>query len=273
MEEKDKDLTIDSSLDLLQVYFGDDYKIKDGLTIHQPTIGEVVEWGENKYFSMVNTICSIPSDMKSFLFDNGVMWEEITDFDFFILMTRPLTPSQTSIVFGENIDFSKLKFYVKKEDGSSVLFDEETGFAIEEEDYNKMINYIRCFNNIHPNVERAFNQRTRTALIEVDRQKIAESKDKKFTSYLLPIISAMLNHSGFKYKKTELREVGLYEFFDSVQRIQIIMNTTGLLNGMYSGMVDTSKIKKKEFNWLREIDTGYTSGENLRIPDSKKSND
>lgn len=272
MEEKEKEIEINENLDLLQIYFGEDYTVKEGLTIHQPTIGEIVEWGEEKYFSMVNTLCSIPSDMKSFLFDNGVRWEEISDFDFFILMTRPFTPEYTSILFGKNLDFSKLKFYVKKEDGSSVLFDEETGFAIEEEDYKKMISYIRCFNNLHPLVEKAINERTRIALIELDRQKKAENKDKNFTSYLLPIISAMLNHSGFKYKKTELKEVGLYEFFDSVQRIQIIMNTTSLLNGMYSGMVDTSKIKKKEFNWLREIDTEYTSGENLRIPDSKKSN-
>lgn len=267
MEETGKEL------DMLQMYFGGDYKIKDGLVIHQPTIGEIVDWGEEKYFSMINALCSIPSDMKSFLYDNGVDWEEIDDFDFFILMTRPYTSKETSIIFGEDIDLSEFKFYTKKEDNSSVLYNERTGFAIEEEDYKKMIRYIRCFNNIHPLVEKAYNQRTKFALIELDRQKIAENKGKTFSSYLLPIISAMLNHSGFKYKKNELKEVGLYEFFDSVQRIQVIMSTTALLSGMYSGMVDTSKIKKKEFNWLRELDTTVYSGENLRIPDSKKSND
>ena len=267
MEEMEKEL------DMLQVYFGEDYKVKEGIAIHQPTIGEIVDWGEERYFGMVNTLCSIPSDMKSFLFDNGLNWEDVTDFDFFILMTRPYTSKETSILFGEDIDLSEFKLYTKKEDGSSVLYNERTGLAIEEEDYNKIIRYIRCFNNIHPLVEKAYNQRTRTALIELDRQKIAENKNKTFSSYLLPIISAMLNHSGFKYKKNELKEVGLYEFFDSVQRIQVIMSTTALLGGMYSGMVDTSKIKKKEFNWLRELDTTVSSGENLRIPDSKKSND
>lgn len=67
------------------------------------------------------------------------------------------------------------------------------------------------------------------------------------------MISACLNHPGFKYKKNELREVGLIEFMDSVQRLQIYESTTALLKGMYSGFIDTSKIKSEEFNFMREI--------------------
>ena len=47
--------------------------------------------------------------------------------------------------------------------------------------------------------------------------------------------------------------MGLYEFFDDVNRSQIIVNTDSLLSGAYSGMMDTSKIKKSAFNWMREI--------------------
>ena len=46
----------------------------------------------------------------------------------------------------------------------------------------------------------------------------------------------------------------MYAFMDAVTRIQIIKSTTALLNGCYSGMIDTSKINKKEFNWMREIE-------------------
>ena len=41
---------------------------------------------------------------------------------------------------------------------------------------------------------------------------------------------------------------------DAVQGAQIYVSTTSLLSGMYSGMVDTSKINKKEFNWMRSLD-------------------
>lgn len=58
---------------------------------------------------------------------------------------------------------------------------------------------------------------------------------------------------GFKYKKNELKEVGIVEFMDSVQRISTIVSATALLQGSYSGMVDTSKIPKEQFNWLRDL--------------------
>ena len=61
----------------------------------------------------------------------------------------------------------------------------------------------------------------------------------------------MMRYPAFKYKKNELKECGLYEFMDTVQGAQIYISSTALIQGMYSGMIDTSKINQKEFNWLR----------------------
>lgn len=40
---------------------------------------------------------------------------------------------------------------------------------------------------------------------------------------------------------------------DSVQRLQVMENSLALLRGSMSGFVDTSKINKDEFNFMREI--------------------
>ena len=45
----------------------------------------------------------------------------------------------------------------------------------------------------------------------------------------------------------------MFAFMDAVSRIQVIRNTTALLHGCYSGMIDISKIKKEELNFMREI--------------------
>jgi hypothetical protein len=79
-------------------------------------------------------------------------------------------------------------------------------------------------------------------------------KNEEYKSQLKELISGMMRYPGFKYKKNELKECGLYEFMDSVQGAQIYVSTTSLLSGMYSGMVDTSKMNKKEFNWMRGLD-------------------
>jgi hypothetical protein len=88
----------------------------------------------------------------------------------------------------------------------------------------------------------------------LDRQKISKSKNEEYKSQLKELISGMMRYPGFKYKKNELKECGLYEFMDSVQGAQIYVSTTSLLSGMYSGMIDTSKMNKKEFNWMRSFD-------------------
>lgn len=53
---------IDLDVDELQLYFGDDYVINDKIRIHQPLIGELIDYGEQQYFSMVHTLTAIPSD-------------------------------------------------------------------------------------------------------------------------------------------------------------------------------------------------------------------
>ena len=53
---------INLDVDELQLYFGDDYVINDYIKITQPTIGQVVDYGEAQYVSMVHTLTAIPSD-------------------------------------------------------------------------------------------------------------------------------------------------------------------------------------------------------------------
>ena len=84
------------NVDPLKMYFGDDFYINDKIAIHQPTIGEIKDYGEQAYFSMAHTICTIPSDMKSQLWDMKIDWMEITDFQLFILLCKTLSPISTS---------------------------------------------------------------------------------------------------------------------------------------------------------------------------------
>ena len=112
--------------------------------------------------------------------------------------------------------------------------------------------YIRTLLNSHPKIEKAKGKTTKQWMIDEDKMNMAQ-RDEKNTSTLLPLISACINHPGFKYKLQELRDVGIYEFMDSVQRLQIYESTRALMGGMYSGMCDMSKVPKEQFNFMREL--------------------
>ena len=241
---------INLDVDELQLYFGDDYIINDYIKITQPTIGQVVDYGEANYFSTIHTITAIPSDMKSQLWDIGLDWCEVDDFELFMMLVQTLTPDRTSILFG-NLDFSKLKPFMNNQNGDIVLANKETGVIVDKMIYLRIVNYLRKLHNIKPKVEKAANKMTKKILIEEDRQKLLYAKDKPFKSYLLPLISAIKVKQG--YTKDYVRNMGLYEFFDDVARAQVINNADHLLNGAYSGMMDLKKVDKKEFNWMREL--------------------
>ena len=87
-------------------------------------------------------------------------------------------------------------------------------------------------------------------MIEEDRRNREYNKDKPFRSYLLPLISAVKVRQG--YTKDYVRNMGMYEFFDDLGRLQIIYNSDHLMNAAYAGTLDMKKIDKKELNWLRE---------------------
>lgn len=241
---------ISMDVDALQLYFGDDYVINDNIKITQPTIGQVVDYGEAAYFSTVHTITAIPSDMKSQLWDLGLDWCTMDDYELFMMLSQTLTPDRTSILFGD-LDFSKLRPYKNNQNGDIVLADKEIGIIIDKMIYLRIVTYLRKLHGITPKIEKAANKMTKKVLIEEDRQKILHAKDKPFKSYLLPLISAVKVKQG--YTKDYVRNMGLYEFFDDISRMQLINNADHLLSAAYAGTIDMKKINKSELNWMKEL--------------------
>lgn len=248
----------DYSFDRLQMFFGEDYTISDGIVVHQPSIGDILEFGEKKFYSMLNPFITNPTSLRVILWQSGVDWTTISDYELFwrlIMQIKP-TPSETFLIFGD-LDFSNFNLYKRERDVDGefvedlVLYNEEQQVEIDEDVYRHLSCYLRTMFNIFPKVEKAKGKTTKQWMIEEDIEK--EKVQEPIESNLLPMISFCLNHPGFKYKKSELKDMGIVEFNDSVQRLLIYESTNSLMKGMYSGFVDTSKIDKKEFNFMREV--------------------
>lgn len=245
--------------DKLQMFFGDDYKIAEGIVISQPSIGDILEYGEKEFYHMLNPFITNPTSVRVVLWQNGVDWTKISEYELFIqlILQSDFTPDKTSLLFG-NLDFSKFQPFKKRGDSEEsndniVLIDAENNIKIDKEIYSHISLYLRTMFNIFPKTEKAKGRTTKEWMIEEEIAKMKIEKEKSNDSTLLSMISFCLNHPGFKYKKSELKNLGIVEFNDSVQRLLVYESTTSLMKGMYSGFVDTSKIDKKEFNFLREL--------------------
>lgn len=243
-------------IDKLQQYFGYGLKICDGLEIKQPTVGDIVRMGEDNYYDLIYTLTAIPSDMIAQLDKMHIDWEEIEDFELFCLLVPNLELEKTQVMFGD-LDFSLFRIEVPVEgERRCQLRHLEKDIIIDELRYKAIVNYLCGMFGIKKQPRHAGNAFAKKMMIEMayeDLEKNKRKRERDHKSQLQPLISTMINMPGFKYNLKEVMEIGYAEFIDSVTRTQIISSTTALLNGVYSGNVDTKKIDKSLYNYMREI--------------------
>lgn len=256
--------------DELKMYFGEDYWITDKICIKQPKIGDILNYGDSKFYAVVSTLCSNPTSFRVQLWNSGIDWNEMSDFELFTSLIKGFTPNETSLLFGDlNLswfvkmhdnekDCDILIYLPRDEEGNLIPMQNlDDAIIIDELLYLKIISYIRNMFDIHPKVEHAKNKATKKAIIWEDEMNAQNEKNKggnSNKSFLLPLVSSMVNHPGFKYKTNELKDLGIYQFMDSVKRLQTYESVTALMKGMYSGFLDTSKLNmKKDLNWMRDL--------------------
>ena len=239
------------SVDPLQLYMGYDYSINDKIVIKQPTMRDVTDMGEQEYFSMVHTITANPTSMKVQLDSIGIDWNEIEDFDLFMMLAPNMNKEQTSILLGD-LDLSALRPYRNHENGDIVLANPESNIIIDKLIYQRIVDYIRKMHNIKAEVKHAKNKFTKKAMIEYDRQQMVANAAKEYKSYFVPVISTLQCKMG--WTKDYILNMGIVEYFEIVARMQIINNADHLLSGVYAGTIDIKKINKKELNFMRELD-------------------
>lgn len=253
-------------VDELKLYLGSSIKIASGITLLQPTIGEIANYNEAEYFSMAQTLCATPSSMKVALDDMKLDYMKVEDFQLFMMLCQSLTPDKTKPLLGD-LDLTKFKPYQLTDSEEVVLANgevDENGrpIIINQIIYDILTTYIRKMHGFKKQVDKAGNAITRKILIDEDRKAAQRNKDKPYKSFLVPLVSSLQGRQG--YTKDYICNMGLYEFMNQMNRVQIIVQADAALGGMYSGFVDTKKMDKSVLDWTRDI-TEETNKNNKTI--------
>lgn len=251
--------------DKLQLFFGNPYVIDvegaDGtITIHQPTIGDIVELGEQRFYATLNAFVTNTTAFRLQLWEQGMDWNTMSDFELFIMLISTVEKEVYQRFFPD-LDFSHFGIFQKNvpdsEDKVRVLYDTENKIEINEQVYFHISQYLRNVFNIFPEEKITKDAIMKRWFIEKDkrelRNKEAKKKLKDEDEGLLPLVSACCNHPGFKYKSRELKELNVFQFFDSVKRLQVYESSTAVQKGMMSGFVDSKGIDPESYNFMRPI--------------------
>ncbi|MCM1120391.1 MAG: hypothetical protein NC543_13640 [bacterium] len=243
--------------DELRIYRGEDFVISEHIKIHQPSLSEICEYGEREYYSMIYNLTATPQSMKSQLWDIHIDYTTITPFELFYSLLYKFYPQEkTSILFGD-LDLNQFQVMRREEDEAVLLWQciDHANVIIDEFTYNTIIDYLRKVHLIQKDEKIPANETTKMLLIEDAKEEYERSKNRAYHSQLKNLISSMVNCEGFKYNHSQVWNMKINAFMDSVKRISKIKNADLLLQSGYSGFgVNLKEINEKQLNWLGELD-------------------
>ena len=243
--------------DELKLYRGEDFIVSDHIHIHQPTLNEICDYGEADYYTMIYQLTATPQSMKAQLWDAGIDYTKITPFELFYSILYKLFPAEkTSILFG-SLDLSKFQVMQKKEDGTVLLFQAigNRPVIIDAFTYEVIADSLRSVHMIQKDNRLPANDSTKMILIEDAREELRQNADREYHSQLKNLISSMINREGFKYNHSQVWDMKINAFMDSVKRISKIRNADLLLQSGYSGFgVNLKDISNKQLDWFGELE-------------------
>lgn len=249
--------TIKVPIDYLKyIIKGEDYYINENIILHNPTIEEIIDFGEQKYLQLISILTMRPYDDMVGLDDAGLNYQDFTDFDMFLRNYRAITPDMSSIILPD-INLTEFVVAIKNDTGATVLLHQEKQIVIDELVFAYIAGFVRTINFISSKLEYDVgNEVTRQYLIKKKRKAMkrkAKKPSKPFESFLSNVISFLCSHNGCKYNYDSILNLTIGQIYDNFYRISAIDERERYLNILSTGMVKRDKTDTKKLNWTRSL--------------------
>lgn len=227
--------------------------VTDKIYVRIPTVGEILD-NEKKYLNLVHTLTAVPYQYMVQLDDAGLDFTKVKEYELFLMLFSSYLKEDVSILFGD-LDISDYRLCGNSDDSMHVLKSEKHGddYQIDEFVYFKLVEAIRKINNIEKIKYKPANEETKRYLIEKERKYLKRHAKDKYKPYLENLVIALVNNKDFKYNYDEVMDLSYFRFNQSFNQIQTNITFDKTMNGIYSGTVDTSKLKDKScLSWIQQ---------------------
>lgn len=272
-------------IDELKIYRGSDIPITDKIVVMQPTIDQIIEFGEKRYFQTVHCLTGVGADFKWQLWDYfGIDYTTIDDFELFKKMIwrslsskkyiyKELTENREqyaeqlkniseeeladmlvnpiSLIL-KDIDFADFEEYQSDKNDETILYNKERDITIDRLVYSRIVDAVRKIHGFKRNNQLPANDITKMFLIDDAREEAMLAAQKPYKSVLKPLISALAAKTG-QLGNDNIWNIKVNMFFDSIKRINKIQDATLLLQGAYSGFASLKGVDKDRLDWTGEI--------------------
>lgn len=272
-------------IDDLKIYRGKDIRITDKIIVTQPTIDQIIEFGEKEYFQTVHYLTGVGADFKWQLWDYfGIDYTQIDDYELFKKLIwkslsskkyiyKELTENRDkyeeelkkiteedlaamlvnplSLVL-KDIDLADFEEYESDKNHETILYDKEHDITIDRFIYAQIVDAVRKIHGFKRNNQIPANEITKMDLIDDARDEAIVASKKPYKSILKPLISALVVKTG-QLGSDSIWNTKINMFFDSIKRISKIQDAELLLQGAYSGFASLKGVDKTRLEWAGDI--------------------
>lgn len=223
--------------------------INDKIHIVIPTVGEVID-REDEYYTLISILTAMPIDFMVQLYDVGIDFAEIDEWELFLLLFNELRSHDTSLIFSD-LDLSIFKMAANEQNGEVVLLDSEHDIVIDRAIHALIANAFRRLHHLEQNLRKPANDDAKQFMIERARAKLRRRRNRAEESHLESLIIAMVNTEQYKYDYASTRSLTIYQFNESVRQIVNKIDYEHRMHGIYAGTIDAKSLSQDDLTWLK----------------------
>lgn len=223
--------------------------INDKIRVIIPTVGEIIDFGEDGYYSLVTRLTSMPIDLVAELDDVGIDFTQINEYELFLILFNNIKKEDTHLLFGD-LDLSAFEVSVNTENGEIVLYNAADDIVIDRAIHDNIASTLRRIHHLKKNIKKPGNDEAKSYLIELAKRKRKRNRKRQKESQLEELIVAMVNTEEFKYKFDEVKDLSIYQFNESVRQVIKKVDFNNRMIGVYAGTVNAKEMSQDDLNWL-----------------------
>lgn len=215
---------------------------------------DIVPIGEEKYNEYLSILLFNMSDLDGI---GNVEEIEMTPYDIVIINSIANESFKNKILKALSLFIKEEVYFYNDEKYAFFYIGDVLDSRIITKDIYEILRSVLRQQNCIPETKGKFQPANKTAEDFMKQMEGIKSKYKKYTKQddnkitLYDLVSAVV----WKGKKSydEVFNYSIFQLYEALDRINIVDNYTFVMNGIYSGSIDTSKMQKelKELNWIK----------------------